>query len=69
MRKEADFLVMDRINVGVKCSDRINAVIKEESDFIKKEVLCDNISDSIKGYEKEWNINDENVIISVEKVQ
>ena len=31
MRKEADFLVMDRINVGVKCSDRINAVIKEES--------------------------------------
>lgn len=69
MRKEADFLVMDRINVGVKCSDRINSVIKEESDFIKKEVLCDNISDSIKGYEKEWNINDENVIISVEKVQ
>lgn len=69
MRKEADFLVMDRINVGVKCSDRINSVIKEESDFIKKEVLCDDISDSIKGYEKEWNINDENVIISVEKVQ
>ena len=68
MRKEADFQVMDKIVVNVDKNDTIKAIIENNLDEIKSEVLADNvILGKINGYEKEWNINGEKVTFGVEK--
>ena len=68
MRKEAGFEVMDKIIVNVDKNDKIKTIIEDNLDEIKSEVLVDNVEfDRINGYEKEWNINGEKVIFSVEK--
>ncbi|WP_278712710.1 isoleucine--tRNA ligase [Eubacterium ventriosum] len=68
MRKEADFQVMDKIVVNVDKNDTIRAIIENNLDEIKSEVLADNvIFGKINGYEKEWNINGEKVTFGVEK--
>ena len=68
MRKEADFQVMDKIVVNVDKNDTIKAIIENNLDEIKSEVLADNvIFGKINGYEKEWNINGEKVTFVVEK--
>ena len=68
MRKEADFQVMDKIVVNVDKNDTIKAIIENNLDEIKSEVLADNvIFGKINGYEKEWNINGEKVTFGVEK--
>ena len=68
MRKEADFQVMDKIVVNVDKNDTIKAIIENNLDEIKSEVLADNIIfGKINGYEKEWNINGEKVTFGVEK--
>ena len=68
MRKEAGFEVMDKIIVNVDKNDKIKTIIEDNLDEIKSEVLADNVEfDRINGYEKEWNINGEKVIFSVEK--
>ncbi len=68
MRKEAGFEVMDKIIVNVDKNDKIKAIIEDNLDEIKSEVLADNVEfDRINGYEKEWNINGEKVTFSVEK--
>ena len=68
MRKEAGFEVMDKIVVNVTNNDKVKDVVERNIDEIKSEVLADNVEfDTIKGYEKEWNINGEKVTLSVEK--
>ena len=68
MRKEADFQVMDKIVVNVDKNDTIKAIIENNLDEIKSEVLADNVLfGKINGYEKEWNINGEKVTFGVEK--
>ena len=68
MRKEADFQVMDKIVVNVDKNDTIKAIIENNLDEIKSEVLGDNvIFVKINGYEKELNINGEKVTFGVEK--
>ena len=68
MRKEADFQVMDKIVVNVDKNDTIKAIIENNLDEIKSEVLADNvIFGKINGDEKEWNINGEKVTFGVEK--
>ena len=68
MRKEAGFEVMDKIVVNVANNDKVKDVVERNIDEIKSEVLADNVEfDTIKGYEKEWNINGEKVTLSVEK--
>ena len=68
VRKEADFQVMDKIVVNVDKNDTIKAIIENNLDEIKSEVLADNvIFGKINGYEKEWNINGEKVTFGVEK--
>ena len=68
MRKEADFQVMDKIVVNVDKNDTIKAIIENNLDEIKSEVLADNvIFGKINGYEKEWNINGETGMLGVEK--
>ena len=49
-------------------NDTIKAIIENNLDEIKSEVLADNvIFGKITGYEKEWNINGEKVTFGVEK--
>ena len=66
--KEAGFEVMDHIRVYFAQNDKIKALVDSNNAEIKDEVLANEICfDTIKGYNKEWNINGENVVIGVEK--
>ena len=69
MRKEADFNVMDHIRVSIKTSDRLADVVREFSSGISEDVLADAITfGEGTGYTKDWDINGEKAVISVEKV-
>ena len=69
MRKEADFEVMDRINVYADGNDKIAEILKNNTDAVKEKVLANNIIlGDIDGYAKEWNINGETVTMAVERV-
>ena len=68
MRKEAGFEVMDHIRVYFAQNDKIKALVDSNNAEIKDEVLANEICfDTIKGYNKECNINGETVVIGVEK--
>ena len=70
MRKEAGFEVMDKIAVSYKAQERINQIFDKQGIQIQSEVLADKITaGTITGYEKEWNINGEKVVLGVEKIQ
>ena len=67
-RKEAGFEVMDHIRVYFAQNDKIKTLVDSNNAEIKDEVLANEICfDTIKGYNKEWNINGETVVIGVEK--
>ncbi|BFL49042.1 isoleucine--tRNA ligase [Lactonifactor longoviformis] len=69
MRKEAGFEVMDRINVYISDNLVLEGIIRCHESEIKDEVLADRIVlNEIKGYEKEWKINTEDVRMGVERV-
>ncbi|MCR4782649.1 MAG: isoleucine--tRNA ligase [Lachnospiraceae bacterium] len=69
MRKEADFEVMDRIKVGFEGTAKIADIFEKKGDFIAGEVLANEIkSGELNGYKKDWNINNEAVTLSVEKI-
>lgn len=69
MRKEAGFEVMDHIKVSVDNNDKLIELIEKKKEFIKKEVLADEISSrNLSGFTKEWDINGESVVLSVEKI-
>ena len=69
MRKEADFNVMDHIRVSIKTSDRLADVVREFSSGISEDVLADAITfGEGTGFTKEWDINGEEAVISVERV-
>ena len=69
MRKEAGFEVMDRINVYISDNLVLEGIIRCHESEIKDEVLADRIVlNEIKGYEKEWKINTEDVKMGVERV-
>jgi isoleucyl-tRNA synthetase len=68
MRKEAGFEVTDHIEICAEGNDRIEKVMTDNADVIKKDVLADDISfDSAKGYSKDWNINGEKVRLYVNR--
>ena len=67
MRKDAGFEVVDRIIVGYKASDVIANVINKNKATISRDVLAVEIKDSLSGYEATWDINGNNVLLSVEK--
>lgn len=70
MRKEAGFEVMDHIRVYSKGNETIETILKAHEEEVKSEVLADGIQyETTAGYEKEWNINGENVTLGVEKIQ
>jgi isoleucyl-tRNA synthetase len=68
MRKEINFEVMDHIRVGIKGNDRIADIVLANHEKIAAKVLADEIAKDVSlANEKEWNINGEKVLISVEK--
>ncbi len=66
MRKEAGFEVLDKIEVGVANNDKIKNIMTNNCDVIKADVLANEINfDKINGFDKEWSINGESVLLSV----
>ena len=69
MRKEADFNVMDHINITVSGSEKIAELIGRKPEDITGDTLADSITiTEPKGFVKEWDINGETVTIGVEKI-
>ncbi|TYQ15063.1 UNVERIFIED_CONTAM: isoleucyl-tRNA synthetase [Acetivibrio alkalicellulosi] len=69
MRKEAEFDVMDSINLYVEGNDKIEKLMIKNQSFICNEVISKGIkTGELNGYKKEWNINGEKVWFAVEKV-
>ena len=69
MRKEAGFEVMDKIRVYARDNRKIEEILAEHGEEIRSEVLAEEIIlDRTQGYEKEWNINSEKVVMAVEKL-
>ena len=68
MRKEAGFEVTDHIHLYQDENDRIAEILKNHTEEIKGEVLAEEIYiGKVAGYEKDWNINGERVMLGVEK--
>jgi len=66
MRKEADFQVIDRIDLWHTGNEKLAAIFARNDALIKSEVLADNIENSSGGsYVKEWSINGEKVTLGV----
>ena len=68
MRKEAGFDVPDHIRVGLNGNEKLRKVFDANRAEICSDVLCDEFSDVLSGYTKEWDINGEAVTLSVEKL-
>ncbi len=68
MRKEAGFEVMDQIKVSYQTGEKVSGVFEKNPDTICSEVLAVEITtEKLGGYEKEWNINGEHVVLEVKK--
>ena len=68
MRKEADFEVMDKIRVAVWNNDKVMKLVETNKNEIMSEVLAEEVVlEKADGYEKEWNINGEKVMMSVKR--
>ncbi|MDE6015939.1 MAG: isoleucine--tRNA ligase [Acetatifactor sp.] len=68
MRKEADFEVMDHIRVSLNGNEKLSGIAGRNSEAICGKVLADELkSDETYAVSKEWNVNGENVTISIEK--
>ncbi len=68
MRKEAGFEVMDKIKVSYQANEKVAAIFEKNADAISGQVLCNEITtEKLGGYEKEWNINGEQVALEVKK--
>ena len=68
MRKEAGFEVSDHIVLSYEGSDRINGIFERFGDEILSETLGDKLIQGPQGYQKDWDVNKENVTLGVERV-
>ena len=69
MRKEAGFEVMDRIRIYAKGTPKISSVMEKYGEDICHDCMAEAIcEDNVSGYQKEWDINGEKVLLGVEKV-
>jgi len=67
MRKEAGFEVVDHIILGYKADGRAKTVINKDKSILE-DVLADKLTEDISGtYSKEWDINGENITLTVSK--
>ena len=68
MRKEAGFEVMDKITVYAEGNDKIAGIMTANKDDIMSVVMAsDIVIGNADGYTKEWNINGEDVTLTVKK--
>ena len=68
MRKDINFEVMDRIKVGITGNEKLAAIVTKNRDAIATKVLAEVISTTDTfANAKNWNVNGEEVTISVEK--
>lgn len=67
MRKDAGFDVTDHIMLSVDGNEKLAGVLERNLAAISKSVLSDG-SDTDGGISKEWDINGENVTITVKKI-
>jgi len=68
MRKDSGFEVMDRIRVAFSGNIAILDIAKRNEAEICDETLSDAVLEGVLEFSREWNINGENVTISVERV-
>ena len=69
MRKEAGFEVMDKIRIFASGNETIGQILDKFREQIQNEVLAQSIElNMVQGYQKEWNINGEKVVLGVEKL-
>ncbi len=69
MRKDADFEVMDHIRVSLNGNATLSALAAKNAEAICSKVLADELTaDAVFAVTKEWNVNGEQVTISMEKV-
>ena len=68
MRKDSGFEVMDNIKVAFDGNATVLAVAMKNAEEIKDETLAVSVSEGTLEFSKKWNINGEEVVISVEKV-
>lgn len=69
MRKDAGFEVMDHIRVSLGGNARLFAIAENNREAICGKVLAEELSaDASYAVSKEWNVNGENVTISLERV-
>ena len=67
MRKEADFDVQNHIKLYAEGCDKVLEIINRNADSICKDTLTD-VIEKCEGYTKEWNINGENITITIERL-
>ncbi|MBQ2803698.1 MAG: class I tRNA ligase family protein, partial [Lachnospiraceae bacterium] len=69
MRKDADFEVMDHIKVSINGNDKLADIASKNKEAIAGKVLADELTMGAEfAIAREWNVNGENVTITVEKV-
>ena len=68
MRKESGFEVMDNIKVAFADNAEVLKVALKNAEEIKDETLSVSVEEGTLTFSKKWNINGEDVVISVEKV-
>ncbi len=71
MRKEAGFEVMDHISVHAWDNEKLTALVEKNADMIRTAVMADSIdctAAEASDYQKEWDINGENLKLSVKKL-
>ena len=68
MRKDSGFEVMDHIRVSILDNELLAKVVKDNEDAIATKVLADSFSfTDTYSFAKEWNVNGQNVTITIEK--
>ncbi len=69
MRKDSGFEVMDNIRIALTGNATIEAIAERNAEEIKEETLgVSLVIGETLAHSKEWNVNGENVVISVERV-
>ena len=67
MRKDSGLEVLDNINVYFESSETIDSIMSNNSEEISGLTLAKSIEKKTVSDMKEWNINGEKVLISIEK--
>ena len=70
MRKDSDFNVTDHIKVGITAGEKLSEIVAANAAEIAGDVLADSVAvNEAYAISKEWDINGEKAVISVEVVK